>query len=208
MSWFKASKVIIGTGSSRFPSSRGSVGNFLLNKLADKVGAKWTEENGAYWAAVEDLLLLKPQMYLPEDEEQRVFYKIHQHFLWKFQPNQLTVIIPDANQLLGSYAVSRSGDTRDNTTLSVVEDLMQSENFGRFVVGVNRATEEEMFLTPLNPFSFPEEFHSTIFMRNKFPPKDWNYLNNFALDHLLSALLEAVHGKNEERTKKMGVNVL
>ena len=157
-------KVVLGLGNvgSRYAGTRHNVGFRVVERLAERVRARWLERPGPVrWAftavvvrAGQPVTLVKPRTLM--NRAGRAAAAALDRY--RCPVEELLVVFDDADLVLGRVRVRQGGGAGGHNGLRSLMDVLRSSDFGRVKLGVKGEGREESDLADyvLRPFA-PEE---------------------------------------------------
>jgi peptidyl-tRNA hydrolase len=185
-------RVIVGIGNWMFPRSRYSVGLYLVDKFAEKLKLRWSDDENtiSFIAESPDLILVKPKTYLI-DENVRSIDAVLKTF--RTDPRLFVVLHFDANLEFGQYKITNRWLSLQNPILTAISKVLDTEYFIRFGIGVMHPSWRRYNWECLFGYDFDDTDLLQFHLTNKWPPEERKAIDTvitgdvcFALDKLVT----------------------
>lgn len=186
--------MIFGIGNLTFPNSRNSAGLYMADLLAKRIGVEYQQNRfcSAYVAhyAEEDLLLVKPDTFLVQDNREALRRIVTR---WKNIDPQKSIFVYHETQLpVGEVNFITAGRTGHNPALNAIAQDLKTNEFPRIAIGIEHPESGVRFEpTPLHLFRGPQN-PEELFLLNKFPNEHWLKLHELALPRFFGAVDRAI----------------
>jgi len=149
-------KVVAGLGNpgSKYDNTPHNIGFAVIDRLAEKLNAGWTNSRSFRACTAKttchgsQLLLVKPQTFMNLSGTSLAL--ILRYF--RCEPNDLVVVLDDADLPLGRLRVRGKGGAGGHRGLTSIIESLGTDDFARVRVGIGRETERNLVDHVLSPF--------------------------------------------------------
>jgi len=187
--------MIFGIGNHTYPNSRNSVGHYMVDMLARRLGVVFyhnkqcTSYLGHY--PEEDLLLVKPDTFLVSDNKEALRRIV---LRWNnIEPSKSIFIYHETQLPIGDVRFATSGRTNHNQALAHLAEDLKTDEFPRIAVGIEHPTPNVRFeAPPLHILRAPDCGMDELYLLNKFPDEHWLRLHEFSIPKVFGAIDAAI----------------
>eukprot|EP01104_Vermistella_antarctica_P005949 TRINITY_DN16694_c0_g1_i1.p1 TRINITY_DN16694_c0_g1~~TRINITY_DN16694_c0_g1_i1.p1 ORF type:complete len:245 (+),score=20.71 TRINITY_DN16694_c0_g1_i1:80-736(+) len=184
-------KLVVGTGNHAYPFSRESVGYYMVDNLAARLGLKWEDNRSClgFVAESDDLVLFKPKTVEPKYNGRAVAVATR---YFGIAPESVAVVHHETMHDFGVHLTKFSGSIEDNPAVESIIESLKTDRFQRFSVGVrSNDVEDETIdggiLYHVNPMN-----GERARLRNRFSRSEVNGLRGVLGNDILNALLGSI----------------